>query len=161
MNNESEARTLMRVIRESDEEGATMAGASMSEEDISNFLKWNHTNVCSDGYAGGHPRGFGSFPRVLGYYGREKKLFPLETAIYKMTGLSAEHLGISDRGVLAQFNYADLVLFNPAIVKDNATMKEPHALSSGIEIVWVNGRIVYMDNKPTHSYPGMFVTNSN
>lgn len=161
MNNESEARTLMRIIRESDAEGATMAGASMSEEDISNFLKWNHTNVCSDGYAGGHPRGFGSFPRVLGYYGREKKLFPLETAIYKMTGLSAEHLGISDRGVLAQFNYADLVLFNPAIVKDNATMKEPGALSSGIEIVWVNGRIVYMDNKPTHSYPGMFVTNSN
>jgi N-acyl-D-aspartate/D-glutamate deacylase/CubicO group peptidase (beta-lactamase class C family) len=161
INNESESATLMRIIRESPTEGATMAGASMSEEDISNFLKWAHTNVCSDGYAGGHPRGYGSFPRVLGYYGREKKLFPLETAIYKMTGLTAEHLGISDRGILAQFNYADMVLFNPAIVKDNATMKDPGALSSGVEIVWVNGRIVYMDNKSTRSYPGMFVTNGN
>jgi N-acyl-D-amino-acid deacylase len=159
MNNESESATLMRIIRESEADGATMAGASMSEEDISNFLTWTHTNVCSDGYAGGHPRGYGSFPRVLGYYGREKKLFPLETAIYKMTGLTAEHLGISDRGILAQFNYADMVLFNPAIVKDNATMKDPRALSSGVEIVWVNGRIVYMDNKSTRSYPGMFVTN--
>ncbi|MEJ1240208.1 serine hydrolase [Chryseolinea sp. T2] len=160
MNNESESATLMRIIRESESDGATMAGASMSEEDISNFLKWEHSNVCSDGYAGGHPRGYGSFPRVLGYYGREKKLFPLETAIYKMTGLSAEHLGISDRGVLAQFNYADMVLFNPAIVKDNATMKDPSALSTGIEIVWVNGRIVYMNHQTTHSLPGMFVGNS-
>ncbi|MGC3946601.1 MAG: serine hydrolase [Chryseolinea sp.] len=160
MNNESESSTLMRIIKESESDGATMAGASMSEEDISNFLKWEHSNVCSDGYAGGHPRGYGSFPRVLGYYGREKKLFPLETAVYKMTGLSAEHLGINDRGVLTQFNYADMVLFNPAIVKDNATMKDPSALSTGIEIVWVNGRIVYMNHETTHSLPGMFVTNS-
>lgn len=160
MNNESESATLMRIIRESESEGATMAGASMSEEDISNFLSWQHTNICSDGYAGGHPRGYGSFPRVLGYYGREKKLLPLETAVYKMTGLTAEHLGISDRGVLTQFNYADMVLFNPAIVKDNATMRDPSALSTGIEMVWVNGRIVYRNHEATHSHPGMFVTNA-
>lgn len=160
MNSESEARALLRIVRESESDGATMAGASMSEEDIGNFLKWQHTNVCSDGYDGGHPRGYGSFPRVLGYYGREKKLLPLETAVYKMTGLTAEHLGISDRGVITQFNYADMVLFNPAIVKDNATMKDPSAQSSGIEIVWVNGRIVYINHAATHSFPGMFVTNS-
>jgi len=160
MNNEPEAKTLVRIIRESEADGATLAGASMSEEDIANFLKWEHTNVCSDGAPGGHPRAYGSFPRILGYYSREKKLLPLETAVYKMTGLTAEHLGISDRGIIAQFNYADMVLFNPAIVKDNATMKDPTALSTGIEIVWVNGRIVYMDHKSTHSFPGMFVTNS-
>src|SRR5690606_25488672 len=116
---------------ESEAEGATLAGASMSEDDIAHFLKWEHTNVCSDGAPGGHPRAFGSFPRVLGYYSREKRLLPLETAVYKMTGLTAQHLGISDRGIIAPFNYADLVLFNPAIVKDNATMKDPTALSTG------------------------------
>ena len=160
MNNESQPATLMRIIRESEAEGATLAGASMSEEDISNFLKWEHTNVCSDGYAGGHPRGYGSFPRVLGYYGREKKLFPLETAVYKMTGLTASHLGISDRGLLVQYNYADMVLFNPSIVKDNATMKEPSLLSTGIEMLWVNGRIVYRNHQPTHSFPGMFISSA-
>lgn len=160
MNNESEPKTLVRLIRESGTEGATIAGASMAEEDIANFLKWQHTNVCSDGAPGGHPRAYGSFPRILGYYGREKKLLPLETAVYKMTGLTAEHLGITDRGIIARFNYADMVLFNPAIVKDNATMKDPTALSTGIEIVWVNGRIVYMNHQATRSFPGMFVTNS-
>ena len=64
----------------------------MPEEDVANFLKWNYTNVCSDGADGGHPRGYGAFTRVLGSYVREKKIMPLETAIYKMTGLTAEHL---------------------------------------------------------------------
>lgn len=161
MNNESHAKALVRIVRESEKEGAAIAGASMSEEDISNFLRWNHTNVCSDGADGGHPRGYGSFPRILGYYVREKKLLSLGTAIYKMTGLTAQHLGISDRGVIARYNYADMVLFNPAIVKDNATMGEPTALSSGVEIVWVNGRIVYMNSRPTQSFPGVFIASDN
>lgn len=158
MNGETEPAALLRIIRESEKEGAAMAGASMSEDDISNFLTWQHTNVCSDGMDGGHPRGYGSFPRVLGYYAREKKLMSLEAAVYKMTGLTAEHVGINDRGVIARDNYADMVLFNPGIVKDNATMKDPKALSTGIEIVWVNGRIVYMNHKATRSFPGMFVS---
>jgi len=157
MNNETEAKALLRIIRDSEKNGAAIAGASMSEEDIANFLTWSHTNVCSDGTSGGHPRGFGSFPRVLGYYGREKNLFPLETAVYKMTGLTAEHLGINDRGILAPFNYADLVLFDPAVVKDNATMADPTAQSTGIEMVWVNGRIVFSAGKPTNSFPGRFI----
>lgn len=158
LNNESPSKALLRIIRESKEEGATIAGSSMSEADIANFLKWDHTNVCSDGTDSGHPRGHGSFPRILGYYCRENKLLTLETAVYKMTGLTAQHLGISDRGIIAPLNYADLVLFNPAIVKDNATMKDPTAQASGIEIVWVNGRIVFHGGKPTYQYPGRLVT---
>lgn len=160
MNNETASQALMRVIREGEEkgEGASIVGVSMSETDIVNFLKWNYTNVCSDGTGGGHPRGYGAFTRVLGRYVREQKIMPLETAIYKMTGLAAEHLGIKQRGTITPYYYADLVLFNPATVIDNATMNNPKALSSGIEIVWVNGKIVYRDQKATGEHPGVFIT---
>jgi N-acyl-D-aspartate/D-glutamate deacylase len=158
MNHESEAKALMRIIRESGASDAALAGASMSEEDIENFLAWDHTNICSDGTDGGHPRGYGSFTRILGYYVREKKLFPLETAIHRMTGLTAEHLGITNRGVVARGNFADLVLFNPATVKDNATMDDPTAQSSGIERVWVNGQQVLAGGRPVAGFPGQFIT---
>ncbi|TAE46380.1 MAG: serine hydrolase, partial [Bacteroidetes bacterium] len=71
-------------------------GKSMDETDVEQFLAWPHTNICSDGSGQGHPRGHGAFTRVLGRYVREKQIMPLETAIYKMTGLTAEHLGLSD-----------------------------------------------------------------
>ena len=83
---------------------------------------------------------------------------PLETAVYKMTGLTAENLGIQNRGLIAPGYFADLVLFNPATVIDNSTMTNPKALSSGIEIVWVNGKIVYQDQKATLQFPGVFVS---
>ena len=76
-------------------------GKAMSEEDVMNFLAWPHTNICSDGSTEGHPRGYGAFTRVLGRYVREKQLFALETAIHKMTALSAEHTGIKNRGIIA------------------------------------------------------------
>jgi N-acyl-D-aspartate/D-glutamate deacylase len=82
---------------------------------------------------------------------------PLETAIYKMTGLSAEHLGINDRGIIASGNFADLVLFNPDTVIDNADIKNGKALSSGIEMVWVNGEVVYQAQKPTGIYSGRLI----
>ena len=160
MNNETDPQALMRLIKEAGDKGASIAGASMSDEDVINFLKWNYTNVCSDGADGGHPRGYGAFTRVLGNYTREKKIMPLETAIYKMTGLTAEHLGIANRGIIAPGYYADLVLFDPATVKDNATMTNPKALSSGIEMVWVNGKIIYRDQKATHNYPGVFISHN-
>lgn len=158
LNKETDAQALMRIVREEDGKGAAIAGASMLEDDVMNFLNWNYTNVCSDGMGGGHPRGYGAFTRVLARYVREKKLMPLETAVYKMTGLTAEHLGIKGRGIIAPYNFADLVLFNPATVKDNATMINPKELSGGIEIVWVNGKIVYRNQKPTGKYPGRFIT---
>lgn len=157
MNNESPSQALMRIIKEGEEQGGSIAGASMSDNDVINFLKWNYTNVCSDGADGGHPRGYGAFTRVLGRYVREKKIMSLETAIYKMTGLTAEHLGITDRGLVVPHYYADLVLFDPATVIDNSTFTDSKALSSGIEVVWVNGKIVYQHQQPTHEHPGMFV----
>ncbi len=130
---------------------------SMAEEDVIRFLQWPHTNICSDGAITGHPRGFGTFTRVLGRYVREKKIMTLENAVYKMTGLSAEHLGIKNRGLVAPGYYADLVLFDPSTVIDQSTIQNPTALSKGIESVWVNGTIVYQDQKATGKYPGVFI----
>jgi len=158
INHETDAQALMRVVREAGDQGAAIAGASMLDEDVVNFLKWNETNICSDGADGGHPRGYGAFTRVLGLYVREKKIMPLETAVYKMTSLSAEHLGIRDRGLIAPGYFADLVLFDPTTVKDNSTMTRSKELSSGIEMVWVNGKIVYRDKKATGLRPGRFIS---
>jgi N-acyl-D-aspartate/D-glutamate deacylase len=160
LNNETPSVGLMRVIRET-EKGGTIAAASMSETDISNFLLWDHSNVCSDGAIYGHPRGYGAFTRFLGRYVRDQKLMPLETAIHKMTGLTSEHLNISDRGLITPGYYADLVLFNPATVIDNATITNPTALSAGIEMVWVNGVLVYQNQKATGKHPGVFVPRRN
>jgi N-acyl-D-aspartate/D-glutamate deacylase len=129
-------------------------GKAMSEEDVRNFLAWGHTNICSDGSTEGHPRGFGAFTRVLGRYVRDQKLLTLEAAVHKMTGLTAEHLGITDRGIISPGNFADLVLFNPDTVKDNAVIGNNKAISSGIEAVWVNGQLVFQDGKTSGKFPG-------
>ena len=129
----------------------------MDDTDVANFLQWPQTNICSDGSSSGHPRGHGTFTRVLGRYVREQKLLSLESAIYKMTGLTAENLGISDRGIIEPGRYADLVLFDPETVIDNADIKDGKALSSGIMKVWVNGELVLENNKPTGIYPGVLI----
>jgi N-acyl-D-aspartate/D-glutamate deacylase len=157
LNNESPAQALMRIIRESENTGASIVATSMSETDISNFLKWPHSNVCSDGSLGGHPRGHGTFTRILGRYVREQKLMSLETAIQKMTSLAAEHTGIKSRGQISPGYFADLVLFDPETVIDNATITDPKALSTGIQYVWVNGKLVYHDQKAVPNFPGVFV----
>ncbi|MEY4050968.1 MAG: hypothetical protein RL262_1802 [Bacteroidota bacterium] len=97
------------------------------------------------------------FTRVLGKYVREDKIISLENAIHKMTGLTAKHLGITDRGIIAAGNYADLVLLNPATVKDNATIQNSTALSTGIEMVWINGQLTYQNQKATGNYPGVLI----
>ena len=165
--NEKPSQTLMKLIAIAAEfeeknpdfnEGIeAIMGKSMDETDVANFLLWSHTNICSDGSSSGHPRGHGTFTKILGRYVREQKLMPIETAIYKMTGLSAENLGIYDRGIITNGNYADLVLFNPDTVIDNADIKDGKALSSGIEKVWVNGQIVYQSMKSTGKYSGILI----
>jgi len=130
---------------------------SMREDDVTRLMSWEHSNICSDGVSVGHPRGHGAFPRVLGHYVREKKAMTLEQAVYKMTGLAAKHLGITDRGTLAEGSSADLVLFDPATVMDRATMENPTRLSAGIEKVWVNGTLVYQDRRTTGVRPGQVV----
>lgn len=132
-------------------------GKSMDEPDVVNFLTWPHTNVCSDGSGEGHPRGYGAFTRVLGRYVRDQKIMPLETAIHKMTGLTAGHLGLQSRGLIAPNYYADLVLLNPDTVRDNARIGDNKALSTGIEAVWVAGRMVYQNQKPTGVRPGVLI----
>lgn len=139
----------------------TIMGKSMDDQDVSDLISWPQSNICSDGSSGGHPRGYGSFTKVLSKYVREEKLLPLETAIYKMTGLSAEHLGITDRGIIRPGNYADLVLFNPATVKDNSSIQNGKALSTGIEKVWINGKIIYQQQKSTGLYPGVLIKRQN
>lgn len=130
-------------------------GTSMTEQDIHALLRWPHTNVCSDGsLADRHPRGRGSFPRVLGRYVREQRVIDLETAVHKMTELPASHMGLSNRGVIRPGAVADLVLFNPDTVIDLATADEPDLQSVGINMVWVGGVQVFQDEQITGSYPG-------
>jgi dihydroorotase/N-acyl-D-amino-acid deacylase len=89
-----------------------------------------------------HPRAYGTFPRVLGEYARERRLFPLETAVHKMTGMPAARLRLADRGLVRPGLAADLTLFDPATVKDEATFADPHRYPTGIPWVVVNGAVV-------------------
>ena len=100
--------------------------------------------VASDGgIANNHPRGAGTFPRVLGRYVREQQWLTLPEAIRKMTAMPAARLGLKDRGLLREGMKADLVLFDPATVIDHATFEQPRALATGIAKVWVNGGLVW------------------
>jgi N-acyl-D-aspartate/D-glutamate deacylase len=131
---------------------------SMDETDIKKLMQWPYTNICSDGSSSGtHPRGYGAFTRVLGKYVRVEKTLSLADAIHKMTGLSAQNMGIQKRGLIKTGYFADLVLFDPATVKDEATVAEPHKISDGVERVWVNGKIVFQDKKTTELYPGKII----
>ncbi len=160
--------TYMMLIRESQALAATtgsgtesVLGTSMHPDDVSALLAWPHTNLSSDGaLAGGHPRGFGAFPRFLGRLVREDGVVTLEEAIRKMTSLAAAHVGIEGRGRIEPGAYADLVLFDPARVIDRATPEDPQRPSEGIERVWVNGREVYAGGAATGERPGNVVRRS-
>ncbi len=134
-----------------------IAAKSMNEADVAKFIAWPYSVICSDGNAGGHPRGYGSFTRVLGKYVRTDKVIELTNAIYKMTGQTASYLGIKERGTIAIGNKADLVLLNPNTVIDHANIGNSHALSTGIEMVWVNGTLIYKDQKATGKRPGVLI----
>jgi N-acyl-D-amino-acid deacylase len=140
-------------------EGAdSIIATSMSADDIAALITWPHSNICTDGMLDDlHPRGAGSFPRVLGRYVREQGLLTLEEAVHKMSSLAAEHMGFSDRGVIRAGAAADLVLFDPETVIDKATPQEPKALSAGISRVWVNGVEVYANGQETGARPGRFI----
>jgi N-acyl-D-amino-acid deacylase len=101
-----------------------------------------------------HPRAYGTFPRILGRYVRERRVMPLEDAVRKMSSAVAERLSIEDRGLVRQGMYADLVVFDPATVIDHATYEKSHQLSTGIREVLVNGVLVVHDGKHTGAKPG-------
>ena len=129
----------------------------MDEADVQRILKFDQTMIGSDGLphdASPHPRLWGSFPRVLGHYGRLLGLFPLETAVYKMTGLTAKNFGLKDRGVLREGAYADITLFDAETIDEAATYAAPIAPARGIEAVIVNGAMVWRDGRATGARPG-------
>jgi N-acyl-D-amino-acid deacylase len=129
----------------------------MDEADVQRVLRFQHTMIGSDGLphdSHPHPRLWGAFPRVLGHYSRELGLFGLEEAVRRMTGLSAARFGLAGRGILAAGAYADVTVFDPATIADRATFEAPTTPAAGIEHVFVNGRPVWAEGKPTGDRPG-------
>ncbi len=130
---------------------------TMSEEDVRRILAFEHTMIGSDGLphdSHPHPRLWGTFARVLGHYGREQKLFPLEEAVRRMTGLPARRFGLAGRGRLAPGAYADITVFDPATIIDRATFAAPTTPAAGIHLVLVNGRAVWREGAGTGNRPG-------
>lgn len=148
----------VRLLREAGG-NVGMIGFGMSEENTERILSHPLGMLCSDGGAYApygplsgstpHPRGYGSFPRLLGRYVRERRTMPLETAIHKATGLPAAKLGLADRGVLAVGAVADVVVFDPDQVADRATFDAPHQYPTGIPHVVVRGVHTIRDGEQT------------
>jgi N-acyl-D-amino-acid deacylase len=133
---------------------------NMSLDDVKRVLRHPAVMVGSDGLPHDprpHPRLWGTFPRVLGYFCREEALFDLPTAVHKMTGLSAETIGLRDRGFIREGYAADLVLFDPATVRDAATWDDSTQRSIGIHRVWVNGVLSLIEGEATDQRAGRFL----
>jgi N-acyl-D-amino-acid deacylase len=129
----------------------------MDEADVRRVLAFPPTMIGSDGLPHDvhpHPRLWGTFPRVLGHYCRDVGLFDLETAVRKMTGLSAARFGLKGRGIVAEGAYADLAVFDPETVIDRASFAEPTLPAAGIAHVFVNGRPVWSEGRATGERPG-------
>lgn len=137
---------------------------TMSEEDVQTVLKHPLTSIGSDAIATAplgkmsldrvHPRTYGTFPRVLGRYVRDLRLLSLPEAVYKMTALPAQRLGLRDRGTLREGTVADITVFNPLTVQDRATFEEPHQIPLGIEYVLVAGKVALERGVPTGVFAG-------
>jgi N-acyl-D-amino-acid deacylase len=129
----------------------------LNEEDVQRVLRFDGAMIGSDGIPDDlhpHPRLWGTFARVLGHYSRDLKLFPLEEAVHRMSGLPAATFGFKDRGTLAPGAFADVVLFDAATVIDAATFERPAQPAIGIRSVFVNGGRVWQDGRPTGQHTG-------
>jgi len=152
-------------------ESPELVDLAMNEEDVCTVIKHPLSMVGSDGWALApygvlgenktHPRSYGTFPRILGKYVREKEVLSLEEAIRKMTSLPAQKLGLKDRGMIREGMWADVVVFDPRRVVDKATYEDPHRYSEGIEYVLVNGEVVVDKGKHTGALPGKVLRFSN
>jgi len=150
------------LIKEKGEVG--YIGFGMSEEQTEEILKHPLVMLCSDGGALApygplhqgkpHPRNYGTFPRFLGVYVRDRKSLTLPQAVKKMAAMPAAKLGIKDRGTLKQGNFADIVVFDPVTIADKATYTDPEQYPAGIDYVIVNGQIVIDHDKHTGALPG-------
>jgi N-acyl-D-amino-acid deacylase len=146
-------------LLQSERMGVAMISFSQGDEVVDRILREPYVNICTDGLLGGrpHPRAYGSFPRILGRYVRERKHLTLEEAIRKMTSQAAEAMHLPDRGRVADGQVADLVAFDAATVGDRATFADPMQLSVGMQHVLVNGVPVLRDGESTGARPGRSV----
>ena len=148
------------------EEGGSVSTvyAHHTEKDMNLALKQPWCSVGSDGSAyaidgplrrgNPHPRNFGTFPRVLGRYVREQGLLTLENGVRKMTSLNAAKVGLRQRGILKEGYFADITVFDPKQILDQATFTKPFQYPTGIHTVIVNGKVVLQDGKHTDAMPG-------
>jgi len=153
-----------------EENRVSMIGFAMSEENLKRVLAHPLVVVGSDGNSlapygplgegNPHPRSYGTFPRVLGKFVREEKIMPLETAVRKMSGLTADKFRLAGRGYIREGYFADIVVFDPDTVIDRATWTNPHAYPEGIGYVIVNGRIVVREGEHTGALPGRILRHS-
>jgi N-acyl-D-amino-acid deacylase len=134
---------------------------SLSEDDMRQILTHPATMIGSDGLPNDprpHARLWGTFPRVLGHFARDLKLFSLSEGVRKMTSLPAERFGLKDRGWIKEGFAADMVLFDPEKIIDTATFEDPIQPAAGIQNVYVNGGLAYTDGKANSSRTGGFLT---
>jgi len=142
----------MKIVRDG---GAGVVCHSMKDADIRTFYRQPWVMVSSDGGIGSrHPRGAGTYPRVLGRYVRELHWLTLAEAIRKMTSLPAKRFKLNDRGLIRAGFKADLVVFDPNTIIDRATFQEPQLTSQGVKHVFVNGAEVWTDGQVTGNRPG-------
>jgi N-acyl-D-amino-acid deacylase len=145
----------------------SIIGFGMSEENTVRVLRHPLVMVASDGSALApygplssgipHPRNYGTYPRFLGHYVREKKILTLPEAIKKVSSMPAAKLGLKDRGIIRKGAFADLVVFDPARILDRATYTDPERYPEGIDYVLVNGRVVIDHDRHTDELPGKFL----
>ena len=133
--------------------GSSVASFNMNEKDIEKFMVQDFVATGSDG-SDGHPRKYGTFPKVLRDYVYSKKVLTLEQAVRRSSALTAEMLRIKDRGLLAPGKFADVIVFDPNTVADRSTYREPTQLAVGMKYVLVNGTVAVDDGKPTGATAG-------
>lgn len=145
------------------EEGVQAIYFCLSDEDIERIIRHPLTSHASDGgittfnEGNPHPRNYGTFPRILKTYVREKGILSFEQAIRKMTSLPAKRLGLENRGCIKEGCYADIVIVDPVRVSDTAAWQQPHQYPEGIPHVLVNGQLVVENNEITGTFPGMVI----
>ena len=134
---------------------------SFREEDLRYFMKQPFVMTCTDGSIGGHPRAYGSFTRKLKTYVCEEKVITMGEMIRRSTGLVADTYGIAKRGYLRKGYWADIIVFDPETVTDNATYEEPQKLSTGFTMVMVNGQIAVSNDIPNGTLSGKVIKMDN
>lgn len=135
--------------------GSGLIGHTMNEDDVDTFMGSEWVMTASDGgIRSAHPRGSGTFPRVLGHYVRKRGILTLERAVARATSMPARRLGLDGRGVLRAGARADLVIFDPERVADRSTFDNGARPAVGIESVWLGGVETWSAGKPTGARPG-------